>query len=203
MTVKKGFFKFDDLIKSTRRIIPAEAGIQDRPEILDSGLRRNDESGRNDALGTFYDIVKFRSTVVVAVVILLTLAACGKKGPLVPPDRHPPTRAALLSVQSDGDRVTLEWNVAPSQDKVTGYAVYRASFPLEGPVCPVCHQQFHRIDSVTVPPHAGKMSFIQTVPKGFHYTYQVRPYNADDLLGPVSNQVEVDVPLNPPAKEGQ
>ena len=138
----------------------------------------------------------FRYGLMIAVlaVCLPMVTACGKKGPLVPPDRHPPGEVALLAVSGDGSRVTLTWNVADRSDGVKGYAVYRASYPLSDPVCPVCHQTFHRIQDIVVPSGAREMIFAQEVPGGLHYTYQVRSYNDDGLMGPVSNPVGVDVP---------
>lgn len=133
--------------------------------------------------------------IIAVLAVCLSIAmACGKKGPLVPPDRHPPAEAALLSLSGEDSRVTLTWNVADRSDGVKGYAVYRASYPLSDPVCPVCHQKFHRIQDIVVPPGAREMTFAQEVPGGLHYTYQVRSYNADGLLGPVSNPVGVEVP---------
>ena len=47
---------FDELVKSQKFVIPAEAGIQNYLKLLDSGFHRNDIKEQNI---TFYETINF------------------------------------------------------------------------------------------------------------------------------------------------
>ena len=140
------------------------------------------------------DFIWNMAAVLVAVAVFTGLSACGKKGPPLPPSQQPQPEAINLRVEADGDQVTLRWKPVHSPGVVAGYDIFRSAHPLSGPSCPVCHQQFHKIERLTPPSDTGDITFAQQVPVGFRYTYKVRPYDRDGGLGADSDPAGVDVP---------
>jgi hypothetical protein len=47
---------FDDLVKSLKTVTPAEAGVQNSLNLLDSRFRGN---GKNGEIATFYETINF------------------------------------------------------------------------------------------------------------------------------------------------
>lgn len=144
------------------------------------------------------DFISRVAAVLVIMAVITGVSACGKKGPPLPPERNTPAGNIDLRVEVDGDRVTLRWRPIHSTAVVAGYDIFRASYPLSGPSCPACHQQFHKIDSLTVASGTGadtrEITFSQQVPPGFRYTYKVRPFDRNGGLGADSDPAGIDVP---------
>jgi predicted small lipoprotein YifL len=144
------------------------------------------------------DFISSVAAVLVAMAVITGVSACGKKGPPMPPESSTRPEQVDLQAEVDGDRVTLRWRPIHSTAVVAGYDIFRASHPLSGPSCPACHQQFHKIDSLTVASDTGadarEITFCQQVPPGFRYTYKVRPFDRNGELGADSDQAGVDVP---------
>jgi hypothetical protein len=50
--------RYDDLVKSLKTVTPAEAGVQNYLNLLDSRFRENDKIGE---IKTFYETIRFRA----------------------------------------------------------------------------------------------------------------------------------------------
>ncbi|MFZ0134137.1 MAG: hypothetical protein WAK95_16480 [Desulfobacterales bacterium] len=126
-------------------------------------------------------------------------AACGKKGPPVPPPRFRPPAVTDLGYTIDGESVTLSWSVqALSSGKVAAPAtcfVYRARQPLVNGGCPDCSEPFTRVADLRVQPGEPggalrrEMNYTGVLTPGFIYTFKVACTARDGGVGPDSNVV--------------
>lgn len=138
------------------------------------------------------------------VVLLLVLlagiqAACGKKGPPVPPPRFRPPAVTDLGYTIDGESVTLTWSVlvypGGKAAAPVGCFVYQARQPLVTGSCPDCSEPFTRVADLRVQPgepggvSSREMSYMGVLTPGFIYTFKVACYARDGGLGADSNVV--------------
>jgi predicted small lipoprotein YifL len=77
-------------------------------------------------------------------VMLLLCAACGKKGPLMPPDGFAPAPVSALQVAQQGEIFRISW-LAPEQDlqnsgssALAGFKIYRREVRSPSDECPTC-----------------------------------------------------------------
>lgn len=127
------------------------------------------------------------------------LAACGKKGPPVPPKVTQPIAVETLEGEREGDRVYLFWTMqepSPEQLKSTrGFAVYRSKTSLGGESCMVCPLVFERVGDVPMDfdSRSGlgkeRFSYNERVEVGYRYIYKVAAVSGD--VGPYSPVVEL------------
>ncbi len=127
--------------------------------------------------------------------VFLTLS-CGKKGPPVPPRAVPPPAVPTLSMELEGDEVTLIWT-APEASRRTlsdlgGFFIYRSKQSSSAPDCKGCPILFTRISNV---PYQGEapgtetITYSETLEKGFRYIYKVTVYSKSGLISGDSNLV--------------
>jgi predicted small lipoprotein YifL len=86
-------------------------------------------------------------TILLRVVLFVTLslcAACGKKGPLIPPDGFAPAPVSALQVAQQGESFRISW-LAPQQDlqspgpsALAGFRLYRREVRSPNDECPTC-----------------------------------------------------------------
>jgi len=123
---------------------------------------------------------------------------CGKKAPPVPPSRQPPPAVKDLSAVVEGDQVRLTWTIPDGPRKaksaLSGAVVHRSEIPLTEPYCPGCPILFERTADVSVKrfgaeKSAHKMSYTETLEKGFRYTYKVNVYTRNGAESSDSNHV--------------
>ena len=88
--------------------------------------------------------------------LLLFLAACGRKGPLMPPEALVPASVNQLSVQQQGADLVIAWS-APTKEKggrplrdLSGFSLYRRTVPGDGSDCPACPDSWMLLKSVDV-----------------------------------------------------
>jgi predicted small lipoprotein YifL len=77
-------------------------------------------------------------------VVLSLSAACGKKGPLIPPDGFAPAPVSALQVAQQGESFRISW-LAPEQDlreqgtsALAGFRLYRREIRSPDDECPTC-----------------------------------------------------------------
>jgi len=107
----------------------------------------------------------------VALFLVLVIAACGKKGPPVPPGIRPiPAVRGFSHVLAD-DKVRLVWK-KPSEwgaSKLKGYVVHRSKTAVNGDNCDGCPIMFQRVAEL----NAGSEAYGELIEKGYDYIYKV------------------------------
>jgi hypothetical protein len=133
---------------------------------------------------------------------LLAVAACGIKGPPVPPERPPPVPVADLRAVVDGDRIHLTWSTAkPSvegKSAIVGFYIFRWRSAMDKPACPGCPKVFERIAEIDVESGKadadGRIRFAHdgALETGYRYTFKVMGYSKDGRMSADSNLLEFD-----------
>lgn len=130
------------------------------------------------------------------IVLVCCALSCGKKGPPVPPRAVPPPAVPSLTMELEGNEVTLVWTVpkAPRQvlSDIAGFFIYRSKESLSAPECPDCPILFTRIGVV---PYTGQapgtesISYTEPLEKDFRYIYKVAVHSKSGLVSSDSNTV--------------
>ena len=130
--------------------------------------------------------MRWHSITAVSVIVLITLlAGCGKKAPLVPPQKLVPVRVNDLRYVLDEFGVTLKWSYPARMENgdaleaVEKFEIYRASVP-EKDFCQGCPVQFEdpvEIEAGRLPPAGETRTAAYTegyLQNGYRYHYMVR-----------------------------
>ena len=131
--------------------------------------------------------------------ICLSLCSCGKKAPPMVPGHLPMAAVTDLEATLDQTRITLAWTHPGENSRIRNYIVLRAQTDLERlgqcTGCPVVFQKvgMRAVDKALLN-KAEKLAFSMELPKGFRYTFSVRPFQSSGAQGPDSNLVEVVIP---------
>ncbi len=130
------------------------------------------------------------------ITIVFWALSCGKKGPPVPPRAVPPPAVPMLSMELEGDELTLIWTAPEGSRRVLsdlgGFFIYRSKQSVSAPECKDCPILFTRIGIV---PYEGQspgtetITFSETLEKGFRYIYKVTVYSKSGLISGDSNLV--------------
>jgi len=129
------------------------------------------------------------------------LSGCGRKAPPVAPRPAPPPAVNDLSRQMQEDTLKLTWTIPKHKGKIhpdlEGFFVYRSRKPLSESECPDCPLQFKLVADLgqkTVKASEKKkksrMTYSETLVKGYRYIYKVVAYNDSGLRFGDSNLVE-------------
>jgi len=118
------------------------------------------------------------------------------------PGRPPQPEVKDLSRSLAENRLTLAWSVPDGKggypSKTAGFFVYRSRQKLSGTDCRGCPVFFERIGEVSLNlTDAGgrgnpAVRYVDTLEKGYHYSYKVVGYSNDMVMGKGSNIVEFD-----------
>ncbi len=123
----------------------------------------------------------------------LTIAACGKKGPPLPPlkDGNAIAAPTNLAYTLDNQTVTITWAHAidPQEAKIPpeGFKVYVATKDLSG--CEGCPFIFKPAGTVAMP----EISFRYTLKEGLHYYFRIQAVGTNDLTSRYSKTLYIDV----------
>lgn len=144
--------------------------------------------------------VKLFSLFLVLTISLGPVAGCGKKAGPRPPHQRPPAAVSLAS-STEGDVLTLTWDIADNLmnfgEEAAGFMVYRSKISLSDADCPTCPPKFERVaDIQTVRDSSGEYlkdnwRYRETLATGYQYTYKVTPYTETGTLGGDSNSVKL------------
>lgn len=122
-------------------------------------------------------------------VVLALCAACGKKGPLIPPDGYAPPPISALQVVQQGEGFRISWQApagdlpGPGTSPVAGFRLYRREVRSPAEECPTCGGEELLIRSVDLEylrdvVRAGNLFVVVDgdVTVGKSYQYQVTAF---------------------------
>lgn len=132
------------------------------------------------------------TVILVSCFLGLSLVGCGKKGPPRPPEQERLPRVEDLRALLVDAGVELTWTLKKSEEKVTGFNVYRSKPQPEISDCPGCTRDFELITTIRVKSGQTQFQVIDhyTETKGWYY-YRVTPFDERDQQGPDSNESKV------------
>ncbi len=134
----------------------------------------------------------------------LFLTACGKKGPLVPPESFVPAPVSALSVEQKEDAFYVSWP-APSKDEggrpvkdLAGFRVYRRPVLPSGQDCEECPTAYTLIKTVDLE-YLQDVRFFNNryvladrdVTNGVTYKYKVISFKKDGTESSASNRARL------------
>jgi len=135
------------------------------------------------------------AAVLIGVLLLGVMGSCGRKMLPIQPGVLPPPTAADLAYEMRGSEIILSWTVPiyhhNKESAAAGFKVLRARQTMAEAQCQTCPAPFQTIGDVLA---SGKTSgsrlrFRDTLEPGFTYSYKLKPYTADDVVGKDSNVV--------------
>jgi len=116
--------------------------------------------------------------------LIMLVPGCGRKTPLVPPQRLVPVKITNLAYALDEKGVTLRWSYpvrmenGDSLQAIERFDLYRAVMPEEEfcPGCPVRYEEPLEIAGGQVPPGGGRTAVYQEgdLRSGYRYFYKIR-----------------------------
>ncbi|GLI38246.1 fibronectin type III domain-containing protein [Geobacter hydrogenophilus] len=142
----------------------------------------------------------------------LLLTACGKKGPLVPPESFVPAPVSALSVEQKEGSFYVSWP-APSKDEggrpvkdLAGFRVYRRPVLPSGQDCEECPTAYTLIKTVDLD-YLQDVRFFNNryvladgdVTNGVTYQYKVISFKKDGTESSASNRARLTKVAAPPA----
>ena len=143
--------------------------------------------------------------------VLLLCAACGKKGPLVPPGGIAPAPVSALRTDQQGDTFRISW-LAPEQgdrgrgaSDLAGFRLYRREIRSAGDECPTCGADDILIRTVDLEylqdvVRIGNLFVVVDgdVAKGKTYQYQVTAFEKNGAENRESGRVKRKMVQPPP-----
>jgi len=153
-------------------------------------------------------------TLVFALLLFSSLAACGKKGDPLPPESKIPAPVSDLRAWPREGAVFLGWTIptrntdeSALQD-LLGFKVFRLGRPLSAPPCQECPQNFEAVAEIDVDyPRGARIEGGRVlwqdgrIKPQTEYTYFVTGYDSYKSPSPESNRVKVAWDEPPPAPE--
>lgn len=150
---------------------------------------------KKTALAFFRDVSAFG---LLAFFVVVSFAACGKKGPPVAPDLKPLPGIENLRAEVSLNVVMLQWEFS-DLDAVSapdGFQVYRSRKRIEDADCRDCPDIFRKAADVTA--RVGftrglsrRLTWSEPIEPGHVYLYKVMAYTDHGQTGEWSNTVEV------------
>ena len=136
----------------------------------------------------------------VAWIVLSLPAACGVKGPPVPPKQVPPPAVTDLSYHIENGWVRLRWSMPKAalekgSPEIVAFRIFRSKTSLKEP-CKGCPLMFQYIDSVapyTTTESARRdtaIGYADKLEKGYRYVYKVISATENNVMSTDSNLVE-------------
>jgi hypothetical protein len=135
-----------------------------------------------------------RYTALAAMLLMLAGggAACGKKGPPLPPGYSEPPAVEDLRYRIVEDSLSLEWRIPGSaegrDDDVAGARVFRFKAPAANAPCRGCPLSLSW--AADIPVESRDMQYGEELEKGHAYAYQVILYNHAGQEGGKSKRVD-------------
>ncbi len=155
--------------------------------------------GGSAGKGLWKNAVLARLVITLAALGLL-LAACGVKGPPVPPRQLPPPAVTDLSYRIENGWARLTWSqpkaaLAKGSPEIVGFVVYRSKTSLKDPCkgCPLMFQRIARVSPYTTTESKRRdttIGYADKLEKGYRYVYKVVSVTANNVGSEDSNLVE-------------
>lgn len=143
---------------------------------------------------------------------LLLLAACGKKGPLIPPDLPPPPPVSALRVDQHGENFRISWTaMTPEAGKepataIAGFRIYRRDIRSPDDECADCGAEdllIRTVDSDYLQDVVKVGNFYAVtdgdVRTGKTYQYRVTAFSRNEITFSESTRVKRKKVPPPPA----
>ena len=153
-------------------------------------------------------------TLVFALLLFSSLAACGKKGDPLPPESKIPAPVSDLRAWPREGAVFLGWTLptrntdGSALQDLLGFRVFRLGRPLSAPPCQECPQNFEAVAEIDVDyPRGARIEGGRVlwqdgrIKPQTEYTYFVTAYDSYKSPSPESNRVKVAWDETPPAPE--
>ncbi|ACM19488.1 lipoprotein, putative [Geotalea daltonii FRC-32] len=154
--------------------------------------------------------------ILIPIIIIFLLSACGKKGPLVPPEALVPAAVADLHVAQKGDFFQLSWS-QPTKEAgggrltgLAGFELFRREVLPPAEDCEQCQTAYRLLkkvdlDYLRVVDRLGNLLLVNDngVETGKTYQYKVISRKKDGTPSPESNRArrqKVNPPLPPEVK---
>jgi len=128
------------------------------------------------------------------------LAACGVKGPPVPPRQVPPSAVSDLSYHIENGWARLSWSMPKAAlekkaPEIVGFLVYRSKTSLKEPCkgCPLMFQRIGRVTPYTTTESARRdtaIGYADKLEKGYRYVYKVVAVTGNNVGSADSNLIE-------------
>jgi len=128
--------------------------------------------------------------------IVVFLTGCGRKAAPVPPGQVRPPVVDDLSSSMDGDMLKLVWTIPDEKGKVAsgvdGFIVYKSKTSLSDPDCEKCPVLFKKIADIPIEGKDinKKITYRETLEKGYKYIYKVTVYTKTGASGKDSNYIK-------------
>jgi predicted small lipoprotein YifL len=130
--------------------------------------------------------------------LIVSLSACGKKGPPLPPSSSVPPEVAGLKITLEENLMTLTWRVAAHGEEAdtlpAGFFVYRSRSSLSAPACENCPLRFEKAADIPVENAQIRTTYTEFLEKGFRYVYKVSSYADSGSESELSEVVAVEFP---------
>ncbi|MBC8200027.1 MAG: hypothetical protein ISS67_01460 [Desulfobacterales bacterium] len=123
---------------------------------------------------------------------------CGRKAAPVPPGQVIPPVVDDLSSSIDGNILELAWTIPDEKGKIVsdlgGFIVYKSKTSLSESDCKGCPVLFKRIADIPIKEKDinKKITYNETLEKGYRYIYKVTVYTKTGASGKDSNYIEFD-----------
>lgn len=123
---------------------------------------------------------------------------CGRKAAPVPPGQVMPPVVNDLSSSIDGDILELAWTIPDEKGEsvsgLGGFIVYKSKTSLFKSDCKGCPVLFKRIADISIEEKDinKKITYNETLEKGYRYIYKVTVYTKTGASGKDSNYIEFD-----------
>ncbi len=124
----------------------------------------------------------------IAIYMVFLFAACGKKGPPVPPGIPPLPAVSGFAYVIDSDIVRLAWNkpVGDGASNLKGYIVHRSKTAVDSDNCEGCPILFQRVAEL----NAGSEAFGELIENGHDYIYKVVAISVYGTTSPDSTLIK-------------
>lgn len=136
----------------------------------------------------------------VGFIALSGLAACGVKGPPVPPKQVPPPAVSDLSYHIEKGWARLSWSMPKAAlekkaPEIAGFLIYRSRTSLKDPCkgCPLMFQRIGRVSPYTTTESARRdtaIGYADKLEKGYRYVYKVVAVMGNNVGSADSNLIE-------------
>lgn len=135
---------------------------------------------------------------ILSILLCIVVFGCGRKAAPVPPGQVMPPAVDDLSSSIDEDMLELAWTIPDENGKIAsdlgGFIVYKSKTSLSGSDCKECPVLFKRIADIPIEEKDinKKITYNETLEKGYRYIYKVTVYTKTGASGKDSNYIEFD-----------
>ncbi len=146
----------------------------------------------------------FKTAMLLLVLFLLVFTGCGKKGPPIPPKAYIPPAVNDLTAGVDKDLVKLTWTTVLDKKQShmddSVFVIYGSKQSLDSDPCKGCPKIFKPIAKTPFNVHAeaiktgGMLTRLIQLDHGFRYEIKLKIEMGNNVAGPFSNTVSVDIP---------